>query len=262
EFRTYFGEEKPISSVMFNTYVGTQILLDAIIKEKSFDREVIFNYISGKKMETACGTLRIGTRHLSRPVKVGKALTNGQFEIVWDSTSNIKPRPYKETKLHVNEIILNAWGRISEEAIIAVSASRVIQYMSQKAKEMTPLDNGDTITPRVLQQLKKLYQVNSYQSKSKTIFLLKAKIEKTFDSIYEFGSIQTKNQAFQMELETAKIAAQSMANVLILGETGTGKGVLAKSIHEQSERKNEPFIAVNTGAIPKDLIASELFGYV
>src|SRR5699024_10065699 len=49
---------------------------------------------------------------------------------------------------------------------------------------------------------------------------------------------------------------------LILGETGTGKEIMARMIHEQSDRKDNPFIAINAGAIPKDLIASELFGYV
>ncbi|MBO1004239.1 transporter substrate-binding protein [Pseudogracilibacillus auburnensis] len=267
EYDQFFGERKAISSVMFNTYLGTKILLDAIIKKNSFARDKIFHYMSGKKMETACGTLRIGTkkRHLSRPVKIGKALPNGQFEIVWDSASNIQPRPYRikqSKKSHVNEIVLNAWGQISEEAIIAISEHRTIQYMSRKAIEMTGFNKGETITPKMLKQIEKTYQVNSYEAKMKTLFLLKPSFEKNFESIYQFGSIQTKNQLFQTELETATIASQSTANVLILGETGTGKEVLARSIHEESDRKDGPFIAINTGAIPKDLITSELFGYV
>ncbi len=49
--------------------------------------------------------------------------------------------------------------------------------------------------------------------------------------------------------------------ILLLGETGTGKGVFAKAIHDASVRKNEPFVAVNCSAIPENLIESELFGY-
>lgn len=55
--------------------------------------------------------------------------------------------------------------------------------------------------------------------------------------------------------------AQSQAPVFIHGESGTGKEVVAKSIHEQSSRKEGPFIAVNCGAIPENLVESEFFGY-
>jgi len=56
-------------------------------------------------------------------------------------------------------------------------------------------------------------------------------------------------------------AANSTSNVLILGESGTGKELVAQSIHSASSRCNEPFIAINCGALPKGLIESELFGY-
>ncbi|MDR2157261.1 MAG: sigma 54-interacting transcriptional regulator [Clostridiales Family XIII bacterium] len=62
-------------------------------------------------------------------------------------------------------------------------------------------------------------------------------------------------------LSAAACAAQSDANILIRGETGTGKELLAKYVHSQSARAKEPLINVNCGAIPDALIESELFGY-
>lgn len=62
-------------------------------------------------------------------------------------------------------------------------------------------------------------------------------------------------------IKIASKVADSDASVLILGENGTGKDLLAKAIHENSQRADRPFIAGNCGAIPSDLLESELFGY-
>jgi transcriptional regulator with PAS, ATPase and Fis domain len=70
------------------------------------------------------------------------------------------------------------------------------------------------------------------------------------------------SRSFQQTLEEIKHAAPTDTTVYILGETGTGKEVIAQTIHENSSRKNGPFIALNCGAIPKELMESELFGYV
>lgn len=80
-------------------------------------------------------------------------------------------------------------------------------------------------------------------------------------AIYTFDKIIGKNEEFLRTIEYAKKIADSRSTVLITGESGTGKEVFAQSIHNSSIRKEEPFIAVNCGAIPRTLIESELFGY-
>lgn len=81
------------------------------------------------------------------------------------------------------------------------------------------------------------------------------------EAIFTFDSIIGTSKPLLNAVEMAKIAAQNDAPVLLLGETGTGKELFAQAIHNASQRKDKPFIALNCGAIPKELLESELFGY-
>ncbi|RNB89715.1 sigma-54-dependent Fis family transcriptional regulator [Brevibacillus fluminis] len=78
---------------------------------------------------------------------------------------------------------------------------------------------------------------------------------------YQFDHIITADPGMEKTIALAKKAAFSEKSVMITGETGTGKEMFAQSIHAHGNRKNEPFVAINCGAIPKELLASELFGY-
>ena len=73
--------------------------------------------------------------------------------------------------------------------------------------------------------------------------------------------ITSKNKEMRLVLELAKKVAPVDSNVLILGESGTGKDLLANMIHNMSRRCSGPFIKVNCGAIPENILESELFGY-
>ena len=78
---------------------------------------------------------------------------------------------------------------------------------------------------------------------------------------YTFNDIIYKNSAMEHLVSLAKKAAPSDYTVLITGETGTGKEMFAQAIHNASNRKNGPFVAVNCAALPESLLESELFGY-
>jgi len=74
-------------------------------------------------------------------------------------------------------------------------------------------------------------------------------------------AIVGKSAALRSVLQQVNLVAPTDTTVLILGETGTGKELIARAIHEQSSRSKRPFIRVNCAAIPASLIASELFGH-
>lgn len=76
-----------------------------------------------------------------------------------------------------------------------------------------------------------------------------------------FQDIIGMNRNFIKTINIAQTAAQADANVLIIGESGTGKELFANAIHNESKRHGKPFVAVNCGAISRDLIYSEFFGY-
>lgn len=77
----------------------------------------------------------------------------------------------------------------------------------------------------------------------------------------EFSHLVGKSQKFIETLEKAKMVGPTETSVLILGESGTGKELIAQSIHKISPRRYKPFIVVNCGALPANLIESDLFGH-
>jgi PAS domain S-box-containing protein len=78
---------------------------------------------------------------------------------------------------------------------------------------------------------------------------------------YAVGDLVSKSPRMQKVFEVLPAIAASTCTVLVLGETGTGKELMARTIHSLSLRRNGPFIAVNCGALPDTLLESELFGY-
>ncbi|MDY6853986.1 MAG: sigma-54 dependent transcriptional regulator [Thermodesulfobacteriota bacterium] len=86
-------------------------------------------------------------------------------------------------------------------------------------------------------------------------------LRKEIEERYDFHQIVGKNHKMKRVYELITLASQTDTNTLILGETGTGKELVAKAIHYHSPRRKKPMITVNCAAIPEALLESELFGH-
>lgn len=109
---------------------------------------------------------------------------------------------------------------------------------------------------------------NNLESKGLVIVIKKVQ-DKSFNKykdiknnqLFSFEDIVGESSAIKETIKLAHIASNGNSNILIMGESGTGKELFAQSIHNNSPRKNKPFVAINCGALPVNLVESELFGY-
>jgi Transcriptional regulator containing PAS, AAA-type ATPase, and DNA-binding domains len=121
------------------------------------------------------------------------------------------------------------------------------QYMRM---DITPVTNNQEVSGLIIT----LFDTNTFYLKTDKTG--NVSVNYTFDSILgkSFGMLKAKKQAI--------IAAHSNSSIVITGESGTGKELFAQSIHNESLRRDKPFVAVNCAGLPEELITSELFGYV
>lgn len=110
----------------------------------------------------------------------------------------------------------------------------------------------DSDMQRLNQELSALRQQND---------LYLSHLSEIYQATYNLDEILGVSDAVQQLKEMIRIVANTSASVCILGETGTGKELVANAIHKLSRRTSAPFIKINCAAIPKDLLESELFGY-
>jgi PAS domain S-box-containing protein len=86
-------------------------------------------------------------------------------------------------------------------------------------------------------------------------------LRKELEGRFQIGDLVSRSQSMRRVFEIIPAAAASVTTVLLQGETGTGKELLARAIHDLSPHKDQPFVAINCGAFPDTLLESELFGY-
>lgn len=167
---------------------------------------------------------------------------------------------------HVTEVIENTRMHI----VAKTGKPEVAQIQNIKGKKMIatriPVYSNGKIVGAVgkvlfkdIDELHKLYsKINKIK---KELNLYKDEFNKLNAARYDLDSIVSKSEVMRELKELAARVARTNSNVLILGESGTGKELFAHAIHNNSKRRDFPFVKVNCGAIPFELLESELFGY-
>jgi transcriptional regulator with PAS, ATPase and Fis domain len=130
------------------------------------------------------------------------------------------------------------------------------------------LNASDGQTVQVMATIRPIYdsshKVGGYIIKFDEINRIRKLVNEMAGShaLFTLRDILGASSAIQQAKKFAMKAARSRSSVLIIGETGTGKELFAQAIHNQSDRRERPFVTINCGAIPRELLESELFGYV
>jgi two-component system response regulator AtoC len=141
-------------------------------------------------------------------------------------------------------IMMSAYGNIDN----AVEAMKIgaYDYISKPFK-----------TDEVLLTLKKAEERERLKKENLT---LQKRIDK-IEQRYSFGNIIARSEAMRHVFELVEKVADHKTTVLVTGESGTGKDLIARAIHHNGRRANKPMVSINCGGIPENLLESELFGY-
>ena len=150
----------------------------------------------------------------------------------------------KEEHPEMEAVVMTAYANV-DTAVEAIKAG-AFDYLSK------PFEDG--------QLFKILRNIGEKNKLSKKVATLTSQPMRELDGFKQFDQM-IGTAAMTQIFEMAERVAKAEATVLILGESGSGKGMLSKAIHRSSPRANEPFVEINCSAIPEHLLESELFGY-
>jgi transcriptional regulator with PAS, ATPase and Fis domain len=143
--------------------------------------------------------------------------------------------------------IVNEQKRVIDQAMVLTGqGKRVFCVVSSEIFQQPGINAGGVV-----------FHITTSQQISATVA---ARIGNS--AVLNFENVIGRSEKIKSAVQRGKMLAKAESNVMLLGESGVGKDIFAQAIHNTSRRSDKPFIAVNCGALPRDLIGSELFGYV
>jgi len=170
-------------------------------------------------------------------------------EIVGQPVSKFFPNVLVSRSLKENRVIRESYHQPREGAHVLITAAPIQAENRVIGSLSLELDIGDVV-----------YLNQELTRTSTTVKKLRKEINRLTQK-NAFATIYGHSTIIKETINLAKKFAATDASLLIRGESGTGKELFARAIHEESKRYNQPFIAVNCGALPSLLFESELFGY-
>lgn len=275
-----------INQYTFTSSETAEALIDKLVENKQnivIGSGLIVSLAQAKGMH---GFMWYGSESVKLAVNIAFNVLRGRFE----EQSNFKRQQYILDHFNEGVISLNITGRIiqiNQKAVELLEFEKYRDLRGVSIKEIEELDiiasysnNGALLKDQLVEYQNKTLLLNSFPIHVKgnydgSVIIISDAVElqksernirrKMYDdanrAIYEFEDIVGKSNVMQKVKQKAKKFAKTDANVLIIGESGTGKELFAQSIHNESLRSNEPFIAINCAAIPENLVESEFFGY-
>ena len=250
-------EDKVVGLIAFSSFTPEQA------KRMSMEKDKFFNMLmqGAKIIESEIEDIKINNKLRSDVVELNEIINSiNKGIIIVDCGSKIT---------NINGKALRILGlNISTQKIIDSPIQKFISNIN-----LIDTDNKDKVEFWKFdnKEVKVRYSVNTIRFKDDILNKMIsfdeleelsniAKSYETKENI-NFENIIGESEAIKKAIYRAKVVAQTDSTILIEGESGTGKEIFARSIHNESLRKNQKFVAINCSSIPENLIESELFGY-
>ena len=228
---------------------GTLVLLDKTTNDLKI---VAAHGLSQEEKER--GKYRIGEGVTGRVVQTGQPVAIADIRKDASFLDRTGARAEEKQRGPVSFVCVPL--RVDDEVIGAISIDRDFVDEQTLARDQRLLQIIASLVSQAV-KINRMVMVDKDQLLAENL-----RLRKDLKSKYKFGNIVAVSGAMQDVVATAAGVAKSNATVLIRGETGTGKELIASVLHYNSERATGPFIKVNCGALSEGLLESELFGHV